>query len=108
MARRLFDRDPERGLTIWYEDTDDGGFALTYEQDCEPFLEANKEKQSAGREYYARDPDMWRVASIPIIVQYKWLMEKGVNVHDPGHWPAVKRLLNDPEYRYLKTAEIII
>jgi hypothetical protein len=51
---------------------------------------------------------MWKVASIPIGVQYKWLIHHGVDVMNRDHWPKVKRLLNDPEWRYLKTAEIII
>ena len=38
----------------------------------------------------------------------KFLTEKGVDVHNPDHWPAVQRLLNDPDWRYLKTAEVII
>jgi hypothetical protein len=29
-------------------------------------------------------------------------------VNNPDHWPAVQRLLNDPDWRYLKTAEVII
>lgn len=108
MAKRLFDHEPDTGVTTYYEDMPDGGFALHYHQDAEPILELNKTKQKMGREYYARDKDMWRVASIPVGVQMKWLIEKGVDVYNKDHWPAVQRLLNDPEYRYLKTAEIII
>jgi hypothetical protein len=106
--RRPFKRDPERGISIDFEPTEDGGFQLIYSQDVEPILEANKAKQSAGRDYYARDKDMWRVASIPILIQYKWLIEHGVDVHKEDHWPGVKRLLNSSDYRYLKTAEVII
>lgn len=105
--KRLFDHDPLTGVTTWYEDTDTG-FNLKYEQDSEDILELNKAKQKMGREYYAQDDEMWRVASIPVIVQMKWMVEKGVDVLNPDHWPAVKRLLNDPEWRYLKTAEVII
>lgn len=105
--KRIFDYEPDTGITTWYEDTEDG-FALRYEQDAEPIIELNKTKQSMGREYYARDNEMWRVASIPSVIQMKWMIEKGVDVYNPDHWPAVQRLLNDPEWRYLKTAEVII
>ncbi len=107
MSKRFFDHCPMTGVTEWFEDTDDG-FMIHYEQDAEPTIELNKAKQSMGRAYYAKDPDLWKVASIPIGVQYKWLIEHGVDVMQRDHWPKVKRLLNDPEWRYLKTAEIII
>lgn len=107
MAKRLFEHDPQRGLTMWWEDTSDG-FLLHYEQDAEPIVDSNKIKANAGRDYYARDKDMWRVASIPIGIQYKWLIEDGLDVHDPDQWDRVARKLNDPDWRYLKTAEIII
>lgn len=105
--KRLLDFNPETGMRIDFEATDEG-FLLHYHQDCEPIIEENKRKQSAGREYYARDPDMWRVASIPVGIQLKWMVEHGVDVLQPDHWPKVKKLLNDPEWRYLKTAEVII
>lgn len=107
MAKRLFDFDPETGIRIDFEDTGDG-FRLHYSQDAEPILEENKKKQSAGRDYYAHDKEMWRVASIPILVQYKWLTEHGIDVMNQDHWPKVRQLLNSNEYRYLRTAEVII
>ena len=107
MSKRFFDYCPMTGVAEYFEDTDEG-FRLHYVQDAEPIIEANKAKQSMGRAYYAADPDMWKVASIPIGVQYQWLINHGVDVMQREHWPAVKRLLNDPEWRYLKTAEVII
>lgn len=107
MSRRLFKSDPDRRLNIWWESTDDG-FLLRYEQDVEPILDLNKAKQSAGREYYARDKDLWRVASIPVVVQMEWMTKFGVDVLDEEHWPRVQKLLNSNEYRYLKTADIVI
>ncbi len=108
MTKRLFDYDPNTGIRIDFEPTEDGGFKLGYTQDCEDILQLNHDKRGMGREYYANDKEMWRVASIPIMVQFKWLTEHGVDALDPDHWPAVKKLLNDPEYKYLKTAEVII
>ena len=104
---RLFDYTPETGVAEYFEDTPDG-FRIHYVQDAEPIIESNKAKQSMGRDYYARDNEMWRVASIPIGVQYKWMVEHGIDVMNKDHWPGVKRLLNSNEWRYLKTAEIII
>jgi len=106
---RLLDFDPHTGVkTIFRPSVDGETFQIITEQDVEPILELNKEKQKAGREYYARDKDLWRVASIPASVQLKWLVEKGVDLMNPDHWPEVKKLLNDPEWKYLKTAEVTI
>lgn len=109
MTKRFFEYDEFRGLRIDWEDLPDGGFALHYTQDVEPLLEMNKAKQAAGREYYAADPDMWRVASIPIVVQYEWARRYGIrDVTRPQYQDLVRRLLNSSEWRYLKTAEVII
>lgn len=92
---------------MWWEDTGNG-FLLHYEQDVAPILDSNKAKQSAGRDYYASAKDYWKVASIPINVQYKWMIEDGIDVTNEDHWPRVARKLNDPDWRYLKTAEVIL
>jgi len=107
--KRLLEHDPYTGITITHEFDEMTGLShLHYHQDVEDILNLNKEKQNAGAEYYKRDPDMWKVASIPLLVQFKWLTEKGVDVYNPEHADAVKKLLNDPEWKYLKTAEIIL
>ena len=108
MSRRLLEYDAERGLRIDFE-ADGENFHLHYTQDVEPLIDMNKAKQSAGRDYYARDPDMWKVASIPIVVQYEWARRYGItDVTKPEYQHLLRRLLNDPEWRYLKTAEVII
>ena len=113
--RRILDHDEATGVTEIFHGNGDGSFSISYHQDCEAIIESNKQKQLAGREYFAggwggeddKDP-MWKVASIPITVQYKWLKDHGVDFMNKDHWPAVKRLLNSSEYRYLKTAEVYI
>ena len=70
-------------------------------QDCEPILESNKVAYNAGID---RKSEMRRVASIPLSICEKWRIEKGINVFNKHHWPQVRRLLNDPEYRFLRTA----
>lgn len=106
-TKRLLEYDPFRGLRIDFEDDGDS-FHLHYTQDVEPVLDANKAKQSAGRDYYAADPDMWKVASVPTTVEYEWIRRYGVSPLKPENQDLLRRLLNDPEWRYLKTAEIIL
>jgi hypothetical protein len=45
-----------------------------------------------------------KVASIPNAVAMIWLTRYGVDVFKKDHEPAVRRLLNDPEWRHLRTA----
>jgi hypothetical protein len=106
MSRRLLDADPVTGLFTWHEfDAASGRTAITYEQDVEPLVEANK---AQAREAAGPMGDMAHVASIPASIQLKWLIEKGVDVLDPDHRQAVAKLLDDPEWRYLKVRNIIL
>jgi len=107
--KRLLDHTPETGVTEWFVDSDDGkSFSIVTEQDAQPHIEMNKKLQGMGREYYAQDNDMWRVASIPIGIVMKWLVEDGIDVYNPEHSAAVTKKLNDPEWKYLKRAEITL
>ncbi len=110
MSKRLFEHDPVRGLTTWWHPSEDGNsFSLEYVQDVEPIIESNKAKQSAGRAYYASNPDMWKVASIPVVIQYEWATKYGIkDVTAEEYWPKVQRLLNSSDYRWLKTAEVYV
>ena len=105
--RTVLSRGGDSGLSTTLEETADG-FLVHHTQDAEPILKLNHEKRSLGRSYYAEDPDMHRVASVPLGVAYQWLAKYGVEAWNPEHMDRIKRLLNDPEWRYLKTAEVII
>ncbi len=107
MTRELWRHDPMTGVTIWWEDTADG-FLLHYEQDTEPTLDLNHAKEMEGRSYYAADPDMWKVASIPLGVLTDWKLTHGLDINDPEQAQRLVRLLNDADYRRLKTADITI
>lgn len=106
--KRLLDHDPLTGITQTFESTDDG-FQVHYEQDVTPILEDNRRSFNEGKfGLQSAKSEFRHVAEIPIMVQFKWLTEMGVDVHNRDHWPKVRKLLNDPDYRYLKTADVII
>lgn len=105
---REFSYDPLTGVRTQFEDLGDDGFALHTTQDVAGVLDDNKDKRNAGRAYYARDPDMWKAASIPVTIILKWLIEDKLDVYDPDHLERLKKKLNDPEWKYLKTGEFII
>lgn len=107
--KRFFDHDPLTGITSYFHDHDDPEkFSISTEQDVTPFLEANKAKQNSGKDYWKSGGDFRHEATIPIGVQHLWLEKYGIEVWNPDHLPDVVKRLNDPEWRYLKTAEIII
>ena len=108
MTKIPFDYDALTGIKTWYEDLGGEQFALHTEQNVTPILDANKAKANERRGYYAADKDMWRVSSIPASVQMKWMIEEGIDIYNEEHAPRVKKKLNDPDWRHLKTANVII
>lgn len=104
--KRLLDYDAFTGLMTWHDyDEATGETRLHYEQDAAPILEDNRR---AANDNKGRMGDLVHVASIPAVVQMKWLVEKGVDVLNPEHKQAVAKLLDDPDWRYLKCREIIV
>jgi hypothetical protein len=103
--KRLLDHDAFSGLTTWHEfDPVTDTTLLHYAQDVEPLLDACKRDNNHAERNLGNGA---HVASIPSSVQLKWLVEKGVNVLDPDHQPAVARLL-DGEYKHLKRLPIML
>ena len=103
MKKTLLEYDDFTGLTEIFHPARDGKWGIETIQDVEPVLEANKALQNDG-DGYSESRELRRAASIPHIVQMQWLNKLGVDLYNPNHWPAVKRLLNDPEWRHLRTA----
>lgn len=101
MTERLLDHDPAIGLKTWFSTSDnEDTWHVRYEQDTAPVLDANKSQEADG---FDRRADMWHAARIPASVIMLWINKHGVNIYDPNHKEAVRKLLNDPEYRYLRT-----
>lgn len=90
---------------IGYDETSDR-IVLKTTFDNEPTLERNK--QLAGIDGFGKGKDMWLAASIPVGVQYEWITKFGVNLWNPEHTPKVRKLLNDPEYRYLRIRHFML
>lgn len=111
MGKRFFDYDPLTGTTEHFESTEDGGFRIYTTAPTDPIVESNKAKKSMGRDYYAKDPDMWRVASIPNIILLKWAEELGVppsKVFSEEFSEIIARRINCSDYRDFKTADVTI
>ena len=105
MSKRILDYDPYTKMTTTFDYYPESDTTVLYrEQDVEGILKANMALQN--------DPDVWKqgvkngwalYATIPNIVIEKWLSEFGVNVYNKDHEKKVFQLLNQPEYKYLKT-----
>lgn len=111
--RRLVDYNPTNGVSTYHHyDADTDSTYIEYVQDPSKFIEHNKKVQNHSQggakgmnELFRKGvKDSWAwVASIPPVIQYKWLVEDGINIHDKNHWDRVKRKLNDPDWKYLRT-----
>jgi hypothetical protein len=102
---RLLDHDVFSGITTLfdYDPLNDVSTIKTV-QDVDPILERNKSLKN-DNDYEAKGKkEGWRhLAGIPNIVIQKWKLEKGVDVFNKDHMPAVLKLLNDPDWSHLKT-----
>jgi hypothetical protein len=105
--KRLLDYDPTTGVTEYfdYDPLTDTSYVETV-QDVEGILDANKKLQN-NDDYWKQGvkAEMAHYASIPVVVQMRWLSEYGSQNWPmrPGNEKLLFKLLNSPEWRYLKT-----
>lgn len=105
MNKRLLDVDPLTHSQTWhYYDPETDETTIEEIQDPTFYVELNKETQKDA-DYSKRGikNEWWHIARIPNAIIHKWMVEEGINVMDNKHWPRVKKKLNDPEWRYLRT-----
>lgn len=101
---RFFDYDPETREIEWFHyDAGTDTATIQRQVDVQPIIDANKRLYNEG-DGFNKARDGRRIATIPSIVVDKWKRELGVDVFNKDHEKAVKRLLNDPDWRYLRTA----
>lgn len=102
--RRLLDADGGV-VSVWHEDGSDEH--IEYKEDVERQIEFNKAMRSANK-------DVWKSANgelaaiIPPIFWIKWMNEVGADILKwPKHETSkfLKKKLNDPDYRWLKTQD---
>lgn len=79
-------------------------FTIVRTQDVEAILDRNKALQNNGHNGWTTGRNFRHVADIPPVVAEKWLNDYGIDVLNKDHGPAVRRLLNDPDWAYLRTS----
>jgi hypothetical protein len=105
MSREFLNHDPLNGITEYLSyDQETDTTTIESVGDCSPIIELNKKLQN--------DPDVWKegmkndfalYASIPPIFQLKLLQDHNINVWKKEDGPRLSKILEDPEYRFLKT-----
>tara|TARA_R100000231_G_scaffold99203_1_gene73986 strand:+ start:70 stop:369 length:300 start_codon:yes stop_codon:yes gene_type:complete len=94
MKRKLDDGQ----IFHWHEPTKE--MAIEHIQDIKPLIDSNKRLQQ--EDHHIAD-DFRLSARIPMTVYYEWKSKYGVDLFNPNHKDGVRKLINSPEYRYLKT-----
>ena len=77
-----------------------GEFAIEHIEDIQPLIDSNKKLQN---EDHHKADEFRLSARIPMTVVYEWKRLFGVDLFNKDHKEAVKKLINSPDYRYLKT-----
>jgi hypothetical protein len=101
---RLLDYDPFTGISQWFDyDWKTKDTHISTVQDVEPILEQNKERQKKPERTKAGVKKDWmHAAHIPLVVQEHWLKKFKVDIMNKHHWPEVRKLLNSPDWAYLR------
>ena len=100
MSRRLGD-----GQTFHFHSADGTGAIQHKSEDLTKLLDQNKGLQQ--EDHHIKD-ELRLSARIPVTIYYEWKNKFGVDLYDKNHAPAVRKLLNSPDYRYLKTTSRVI
>ena len=105
--KQLLDSDYLTGVSTWHNyDHHTGITTIETTQDCSSFVEENKKRHNSSYQKDGIKQEWMHAATIPIIIQMKWKQELGVDIYNPDHSKKIAALLNDPEYRYLKTGTL--
>ena len=103
---RLLDHDYLTGVSTYhsYDHSTKRTHILTT-QNVEPVIRANKERHKTSYQRDGIKKSWMHAATIPPVVQVKWKQEYGVDIYNKDHTDKIMKLLNDPEWRYLKTGD---
>jgi hypothetical protein len=103
MSRRLIDWDGSSdGLAHYWLEDGEGNWAQETVQQPAGLIDLNRAAQNHCDPYNAAR-DVRMVARIPLVVIAKWRNELGVDYWNPDHQAKVDALLNDPDWRWLRT-----
>ncbi len=80
--------------------------AIETKQDLSAIFDITRRLRNEFQGYKDKgDQHFHMYAFIPPMIIDKWRNDHGIDVFDPDHADRVKKLLNDPDWRYLRTTE---
>lgn len=85
-------------------DEGEGTFTINRVDDVAPVLDANRRTHLHG-DGYSPSRELRHIASIPPLVVEVWKKQYGVDPLRPEHRGLLRRLLNDPDNRFLRVSE---
>ncbi len=104
---KLYTENDNGMQTDVHYDNETDTLVVNRTQDVENILEANKRKYNEfGDRRLHRGETFHHAASIPNIVIERWIKEYGLNPLDRGNEALLKRLLNDPDNKFLRTSPL--
>ena len=105
MITRSLGKDPLTGLeTIHHYDEVTKETHIEHKQDVSSIIERNKKLHNSDHQKTGCKQEWMHAASIPEVVQIQWMQKYGIkDIYSDENWPLVRKLLNSPDYRYLKT-----
>jgi hypothetical protein len=106
MSIERIDYDPVTGVEtlLEFNESEPGKFHIHHRQDVQPILERNKMLQN--------DPDykkqgikqgMQHIASIPPVWAHHFKKKFGLDVFVPEARPKLHKLLQDPQFQFLRS-----
>jgi len=102
-VRRLLEVDAASGMVeVFHHDPLTDVSTIETRHDCTAVIEQNKRLATAS-DGYSPSRELRRVGSIPLGVYLLWLAE-GFDALDPNNTRELRRRLDDPDWRWLKTA----
>lgn len=96
------------GIRTEFHKDSDGRIIINTVQDVHPILESNKKLANHNGKRVVKLDYAAPVARVPVLVQMEWIKKYGFNPVYAEDDTLLNRLLNDPEWRYLRTSEIIL
>lgn len=76
--------------------------------DSQPTLDQNQRIRNGFDHQKSRKKGWELIASIDCAIAYLWLTKYGINVYNKHHLPRIVKLLNDPDWKLLKTTDEVI
>lgn len=100
--KRLLTSDPLTGISTWFHKDSDKGFKLETTQDVSAIIDQNRALQNEAVAK-GQSGEMWHAATVPMVILQKWATDAGLAMNDKAFGEVVKKKLNDPDNRFMRT-----